>query len=74
MFLLSECGVLGDELVLVQNGLVPSPVSQYCQLTEPLHQGCGDRFLTVVDDDTNVDCGKRVVSLSARRSASRANA
>ena len=73
MFLLSECGVLGDELVLVQNGLVPSTVSQSCQLTELLLQGCGDRFLTVVDDDTNVDCGRRVLSLSTRRSASRAN-
>ena len=31
-----------------------------------LQQGCGHRFLTVVDDDTNVDCGGRVVLLSAR--------
>ena len=53
---------------------VPSPVSRSCQLAELLQQGCGDRFLTVVGDETNVDCGRRVLSLSARRSASKANA
>ena len=37
----------------------PSIVSRSCQRAELPQQGCGDRFLTVVDDDTNIDWRRR---------------
>ena len=37
----------------------PAPMSCSSQRAELLQQGCGDRFLTVVENETNFDCGRR---------------
>ena len=37
----------------------PAPVSWSSQGGELPQQGCGDRFLAVVENDTKVDCGRR---------------
>ena len=37
----------------------PAPTSWSFRRAELPEQGCGERFMTVVDDDTNVDCERR---------------
>ena len=63
-----EVGILGRPAELMTSIRVallgktvvgPAPMSWSSQWADLPQQGCGDRLLTVVDDDTNVDCGRR---------------